>query len=238
MNDPRESKAPWPSLTPLLTRLGALCETAKRLTRVDGAVVAALMSSESRELVYATDSVAERIDELQFTVGEGPCRDASSSQLPQLCPHINARGPRQRWPALSAGVEDLDIGAIFAFPVPGPLHSLVVLELYRRAAGRLTDAQLNSAHLCAEQIGHTVVSSLPAAASPAETALLAEAALLHPGNPFNRSEVAVAAEMVALQLNVSSDEALARIRAHAYAQNLSVTLAAVDIMAGRLELHV
>jgi hypothetical protein len=86
-------------------------------------------------------------------------------------------------------------------------------------------------------MGHFIVSTLPVAASPAEATLLAEAALLQPGNPFSRSEVAIAAEMVSLQLNVSSDEALVRIRAHAYAHDLSITLAAVDIMAGRLELH-
>jgi hypothetical protein len=67
---------------------------------------------------------------------------------------------------------------------------------------------------------------------------MAEAAVVQPDNPFNRSEVSVAAEMVSLQLNISFDEALTRRRAHACAQDDSVTLAAADIMAGRLELHV
>jgi GAF domain-containing protein len=152
-----------PSERSLFTELSALCETATRLAGVEGGAVAALMSSQSRELVYATNSVAERIDELQFAVGEGPCLDAYSSQWPQLCPRIDAPGPRHRWLTFSAGVQDLGVEAVFAFPMPGPQHSLGVLELYRRTAGALTDEQLNYAQLCAEVLGHAIVSTLPSA---------------------------------------------------------------------------
>lgn len=54
--------------------IGVLCAAAVRLTGVDGAAVAILSdASAARELVYATDAVAQQIDELQFVVGEGPC---------------------------------------------------------------------------------------------------------------------------------------------------------------------
>jgi GAF domain-containing protein len=232
-----ESVTPDPSSDEsLFAKVGELCETATRLTGVDGATVASLMTSRSRELICATDAVAERIDELQFTVGEGPCLDAYIAQWPELCPDIGAAGPRHRWFAFSAGVQDLGVHAVFAFPVPGPQHPLGVLELYRRTRGPLGDDQLNYAALCADTIGHVIMAAVSPTLSPAEATLRAEAVLQRPSNPFARSEMQVAAEMVALQLNVSADEALIRIRAHAYARDESVTEASTDIMAGRLTL--
>jgi hypothetical protein len=220
----------------LPAELGVLCEALTRLINVDGAVVATLMSSRARELVYASDAIARQIDDLQFAVGEGPCLDAYTSQWPQLCPRIDAAGPRRRWLAFSAGVRELGVEAVFAFPVPGPQHSLGVLELYRRAAGPLNDTELNVASLYAEAIGYVIRSALPDADSPTDTATKAEAALVDPSNPFTRSEVYVASGVVALQLDVSVDEGLARVRAHAYAYDLAITAVAADIVAGRLSL--
>jgi hypothetical protein len=53
-----------PKESPLYAGVGVLCETAVRLADVDGAAVAVLMSAQSRELVYATDEVAQQIDDL------------------------------------------------------------------------------------------------------------------------------------------------------------------------------
>lgn len=57
---------------PLFVGVGVICDTAARLTGVDGAAVAVLTASQNvRELVYATDAVAQQVDELQFTLGQG-----------------------------------------------------------------------------------------------------------------------------------------------------------------------
>ncbi|MET0474776.1 MAG: GAF domain-containing protein [Mycobacterium sp.] len=226
-----------PSGGSLFTTLGVLCAAAVKMTGTDGAAVAALMSTKSRELVYATDTVAERIDELQYTLGEGPCLDAYTSQWPQLYPRIGGAERHDRWMAFAGAVVELGVHAVFTFPVPGPQHALGVLELYRRTPGAMDDGQLNHASLCADAISRTIMSIVPQTLSPSDAVTYAEAILERPGNPFNRSEVSVAAEMVALQLNVSADEALARIRAHAYARDVPMTSAAADVMTGRLILH-
>jgi hypothetical protein len=217
----------------LFATLGAMCTTATRLVGVDGAAVAALMSTKSRELVYATDAVAEQIDEMQFAVGEGPCLDAYASQTAQLCPRLDGIGPLNRWLAFSSGVQDLGVQAVFAFPVPGSSPALGILEFYRRAPGALNGAQLQHASNCAEAIGYAILSSLSPVGSPSEAALRAETALVHPGNPFNRSEVYLASGIIAWKLGVHPDEALVRLRARAYAQGITVTRAAADIVAGR-----
>lgn len=66
-----------------------------------------------------------------------------------LSPHLDALGPRHRWGAFSAAVQDLGVQAVFAFPLTGPQHCLGVLELYRRAPGALDDEQLECAAACA-----------------------------------------------------------------------------------------
>jgi hypothetical protein len=88
--------------------------------------------------------------------------------------------------------------------------------------------------MCAEAIGHTIRANLPTASPVIETALDIEAASLHPSNPFHRAQVHQASGMVALQLNISTDEALARIRVNAYARGVPITQAAADIVAQRV----
>ena len=222
---------------PLFAGVGELCETATRLAGVDGASVAVLMSPQSRELVYATDELAERIDELQFTVGHGPCLGAYQSARPQLCPSLDDGAARDTWLAFSSEVRGLGVEAVFAFPLPGTGHALGVLELYRKTPGELDEDQHTAAAACAEAIGHTILSNVPHRDSDVETALGVEAASLHSSNPFNRSELHLAAGMVTVYLHVSIEEALARIRAHAYSTGMPVTEAASEIVARRLTLQ-
>lgn len=211
-----------------------LCETVARLTGVDGAAVAVLISPQVRELLYATDEVAQQIDELQYATGEGPCLDAHYTQWPQLYSHLEGDAREDPWLAFSTGVKDLGVEAVFAFPVPGAQsHSLGVLELYRRAPGPLGDDQVNSAATCAEAIGEIIRAHFPNTAAAIDEVSDDESATLNSSNPFSRAEVYQASGMLALQLGISTGEALARIRAHAYAQGVPITEAASDIIARR-----
>ncbi len=53
-------------------------------TGIDGAGVAVFATASTRDLVFATDVVAEELDEMQFTIGEGPCLDAYRFARPEL----------------------------------------------------------------------------------------------------------------------------------------------------------
>jgi hypothetical protein len=118
--------------------------------------------------------------------------------------------------------------------VPGAQgNSLGVLELYRRDPGPLNDDQINSAMTCAEAIGEMIRAYFPHTAAGIEAASEAESASLHATNPFSRAEVYQASGMLALRLGVSTGEALARLRAHAYAQGVPITRAAADVVAER-----
>lgn len=229
----------------LFTGVGAVCETATRLAGVDGAALAVLTASTRvRELVYATDAIAQQIDELQFTIGEGPCLDAYIHGRPLLCAQLDDGAKVARWPVFAVDSFNLGVRAVFAFPVPGQRRPVGVLELYRRSPGGLREREQESAAKCAAAIGQTLQSNwdrYAARAGSAEDAIEAAAvtaAELHkPADPFTRSQVYVAAGMVAVQLAVSTDEGLDRLRAYSYAQGRSVSSVSADIIARRLSLQ-
>lgn len=224
--------------------VAATCWSATRLTGSDGAVLAVMTgASKQRELVFATDPIAQQIDELQFTLGEGPCLDAYVAAQPLLCPRLGTGAEASRWPAFCADAVDMGVSAVFAFPVPGHRRPMGVLELYRREAGDLDVAELESASACAVAIGHTLMDNWDALTATAgsadlaiESAALHEAAVNGPSDPFSRSQVYVAAGMVAVQLAVPVDEGLDRLRAYAYGTGESVTEIAADIVARRLSM--
>jgi hypothetical protein len=230
---------------PLFTGIGAVCETAARLAGADGAAVAVLTASTRvRELVYATDAISQQIDELQFTVGEGPCLDAYLHDRPELYPDLDAPDVLSQWPAFCVDAVNLGARAVFAFPVPGQQRPLGVLELYRRTVGGLADREKDSAMVCAKAVGKTLLANWESHAthsisteSAIDTAAVSGAGFREPTDPFTRSQVYVAAGMVAVQLAVSAEEALDRLRAYSYARGLSVTAVAADIVARRLSLR-
>ncbi|MBY0289567.1 MAG: GAF domain-containing protein [Mycobacteriaceae bacterium] len=228
---------------PLFLGIAAICDTATRLTGVDGAALAVLTTSRGiRELVHATDAVAQQLDELQFVLGEGPCLDAYRWVQPQMCARIDDENFQQRWPVFTAELATLGVLAVFAYPVPGRLRPLGVLELYRRTSGPLSEPEQQSAQVCAAALQTTLENNWRehlqrnTSEAAALEAIAQQAGSATSSDAFTRFQVHVAAGMVAVQLGVSTGDALDRLRAYAYAQNRSVLALAADIVARRLSL--
>jgi hypothetical protein len=238
---PDRSDSSSASASSLFTGVAAVCQTVTRLASVDGAAVAVFAPSRSRELVYATDAVAQQIDDLQFIVGEGPCLDAYRLNLPQWCPRLDTHRQLHRWPAFCEGVLELGAQAVFALPVPGPNGAMGVLELYRRTTGLLKPGQRESAAVCAMAVGETLQANWTdhvTAAMDAGAAIAADSDARDTGqSQFSRAGVYIASGMVAVQLGVSADEGLDLLRAHTYAHGRAINEVAADIIARRLSLR-
>ncbi|MGY1810625.1 GAF domain-containing protein [Blastococcus sp. SYSU D00669] len=164
---------------------------------------------------------ASLAEELQFTVGEGPCVDAVRTGRLVLQPDLGRNGPT-RWPAFSAAALDAGIRAVFALPLVVGTIRLGGLDLYRAHVGGLTDAELAEALSFAD---------------------VATAVLLHPGDDGasgrvavveDRAEVHQATGMVSVQAGVPLEQALALLRARAYAAERPVGAVARDVLAGVL----
>jgi hypothetical protein len=229
----------------LFAGIGEICDTAMSLARADGAALAVLSRSAiSRELIYASDSLAQQLDELQYTVGEGPCFDAYLDDKPQFHPELTSIAEASRWPTFAADATELGVRALFAFPVPDGQGPMGVLELYRRNAGGLDVAESAAVVSCTAMIAQRLLANWEhhvGRFGSVERALDAAATIgvvpSKAANPFTRTQIHVAGGMVAVQLGVDPDEGVDRLRAYAYGCGRRISAVAADIIARRLTLQ-
>jgi hypothetical protein len=205
------------------TRLCVACAT---ITEMTGAGIMLIADEIPCGSICTTDSVSALIEELQFTLGEGPCIDAHREQRPVTEPDLAAPAVR-RWasfapPALSSGVR-----AVFGFPVSTGSVRVGALNLYRDRPGPLTDDQHADATVIASVAARYVLGMQ---AGAAQGALAAE---LEVGTNF-QFVVHQAAGMVAVQLGVGVTEATLRLRARAFSTDRLVADVARDVVARRL----
>ena len=173
-----------------------------------------------------TNSVSSLIEELQYTLGEGPCIDSYRQDQVVLEPDL-AHPATPRWfafnpPALEAGVR-----AVFGFPLRVGSARLGALNLYLDRPAALSIEQHADALVMAQIIAHWVIDT-QASASP-ETI----ERLIQSGADFH-FVVHNAAGMISVQLGVSITEALIRLRATAFAQNRLVREVAADVVCRRM----
>lgn len=76
------------------------CELVREVG-VDVAGVAVFAATRTRDVVFVSDEVAEDLDEMQFTLGEGPCLDAYRFHRPELQEDMAGAAVRARWPFFS-----------------------------------------------------------------------------------------------------------------------------------------
>ncbi len=93
-----------------------------------------------RGTICSTDEVSALIEQLQYTLGEGPCVDAFNHDRPVLEPDLADPG-KPRWiafsvPALAAGVR-----AVFGFPLQVGAVRLGSAQPLPRRSGPLSDDQ-------------------------------------------------------------------------------------------------
>jgi hypothetical protein len=207
----------------LALNVGTLCDAAVGAARVDGAAVSLLTPScTARELLYATDAVAARIDDVQLTLGQGPCLDAYRQRTPQARTAIGNHHAESPWPLFDDAVHLLGAGAVFAYPLLRSVSSPIgVLALYRRSEGPLDSTQRAAATACAKALSTQIALDLPR----------------HVARPLpatRLTQVPVAAGMVALQLDLRINEALDVLRAHSYSSDRSLSDVADDVVQRRM----
>lgn len=178
--------------------------------------------------VCASDPVAAQIEDLQHTLGEGPCIDAHESGRAVLEPDL-AAPRRARWPAFGPAALSAGARALFAFPLRIGGARLGALTLCRSSAGDLSDTQRTDAGTMAGIVANAILS-IQAQAPPGT--LGAELEIL----AGHRAELHQATGMVSVQLGVGVAEALVRLRAHAYAAGRPLAEVAADVVARRLRL--
>ena len=116
--------------------------------------------------------------------------------------------------------------AVFAFPLQVGAVPFGVLELYRKQPGRLTDPQLAAAVLLVDTGARQVLADIAGAALVPDGD--------HPEPVFGRDEIPIATGMIAVQLRITTGQALIELRAAAFTTNRPVTDIAADVLTGRI----
>jgi GAF domain/ANTAR domain len=207
--------------------LEALCVGCVQHLSVSGAGVSVVTGQGHRDIVFATDRVSSQIEELQVSLGEGPCIDAWSSRRPVVEPDLSLASAL-RWPVFGPAAQAAGAVAVFALPLHVGTARVGALDIYRDTPGGLSDADITDA----ERIGDALTHVLLRLELGAEEA--------GPGgadSPSITAEVYQAAGMLTVQLDLDIPEALARLRAHAYAEERPLREVASDVVARRLRLE-
>jgi hypothetical protein len=192
---------------------------------VDGAAISLLTASSAHQTLCATDATAELLEDLQFSLGEGACVEAALTGRPVLVADLHHTTEVSRWPIFAAAVvEQSDVGALFAVPFQWGTINLGVLDLYRKAPGALSDAQLRDVVSAADM---AALMFLGVRTDPGDGVWLDNS--LH-----GRAEIHQATGMVLAQLGVSAQDALARMRAYAFAEQRLLSDVARDVVSRRL----
>lgn len=206
--------------------LHRVCTAATHTLAASGAGISVMTDAGARGMYAASDPLAEHMEELQFTLGEGPCWDAFASRRPVLVPNLDG-GAAARWPVYTPAAQDSGIRAVFSFPMQTGAARLGVLDVFRRRTGALTGDELSNAVTFAEVTVTALLDHHEHATSNGLGDGLAEAGEY-------RASVFQAQGMVMVQLGVPLDDALIRMRAYAFAHGRRLDEVAQDVLARRL----
>jgi hypothetical protein len=207
--------------------VGHVCAAAVSAAGVDGAAVTAILPASPREPLYASDSIASRLEELMVELGEGPGVDPGTSG-PTLVADLSASECLARWPFFAPAAAQAGARAMFALPLVVGAIRLGVLDLYRAQAGGLERHLLGDALLLADTACALLLDD-GSAGGRFDGGGPERAALQH-------AEVHQATGMLIVQLGVSAAVALVRLRAYSYAHERRLQDVASDVVARRLRL--
>lgn len=196
-----------------------LCTAYRDLAGATGAAVTVRYGTPERVTLAVTGPAAATLEDLQDVVGEGPGHAAWRTGQIEIgtLPVCST----SRWSLFDEAAEDLvDSATIHAVPMCPSGEILGVATLYQVPRAdqplALDRAQLQ---FLANALGEV---------------LLRDPAVLGASPWASRSQIHQATGMVVAQLHVSPEDALALLRAHAYAQQASLAEIAASVVERRL----
>ncbi|KWT59756.1 hypothetical protein ADL21_21630 [Streptomyces albus subsp. albus] len=199
---------------------------AARLLRLDALTLALRSRRGMLELLWAdpADPLGPELEDLQYTLGEGPTLEAARSGRTVVETDLGV-APNDRWPLFAPAASRTPARAVLAVPLMLGVATAGVLTGYRIAPGPFPDPQYQDftrfARVALELLMHTPAHSLATGSD---------------GPALHRAVVHQAAGILTAHLDVSIDEALVRLRAHAWRHDLPLLHVARAVISGRLRL--
>jgi hypothetical protein len=206
-------------------RLQRLCRAARRDLSCCGVGVSVVSGTGELVDAVASSRTTAWVEELQFSLGEGPSLAALAARRPVFVPNL-IDAAATMWPEYGPAAHDRGVRAVFAFPLQVGVAQLGALDVYRAESGALSGRDQVRALAYATLATQMIVDEHDAR----ETAgILVGEATSH--------DVGRAQGIVMTQFGIGAAEALSRMRAHAAAHERPLKDVAVDIIGRTLTLE-
>ncbi|WET77975.1 GAF and ANTAR domain-containing protein [Amycolatopsis sp. QT-25] len=196
---------------------------------LDALTIDLINSTGTLELVWCdpADGPGPELDDLQYTLGDGPTLEAAQHGYTVSEPDLAATD-QARWPLFLPAAMRSPARAVIAAPLQVGGETLGALTGYRATPGAMTASQTHDFHRVRRALLPLVPRSAPSAAGSDSGR--------GDGLRCYREEVQQAAGFLATTLAIPPDHALARLRAHAFRHDRSLTDLARDALTRRLRL--
>jgi len=203
-----------------------LCRFAVDEMALSGCALVLMSGVESASVLAGAGRHAQTITGLQMELGEGPCLQAHAHGTPVLLPDLSAESAN-RWPAFAAAALAAGVHAEFSLPLTVGPGGIGTFDLCRDRAGMLSDEHMADALVAAEIARDAVLYQQYASGGPGLPELLATAGT-------DRIVIHQATGMIAAQLDDTIANALARLRAAAFASGRPTYDLAQDVVERRV----
>jgi hypothetical protein len=206
--------------------ISALCLACTDVVGVTGAGLMLVSGARSLGCVGVSDAITEAVEQVEFTLGEGPCVAAYRAKAPVFDPDLadDTDGP---WPEFRRGALAVGVRAAFGFPLLVEQICIGALNLYHDRSGALSDRQVDDALVVAGLAGRTLLA-WQADAPPGMIAWQLEQV------PKHRMEVHQATGRISVQAAISLPDALVLLRAFAFSTDRPISDVASDVAEGRI----
>ena len=201
-----------------------ICHESVSILSVSTAALILMSRDEAGALAFASDESATTVEDLQFSLGEGPCLEAFENGGPVLEADLHATNGR--WPGFVAAAVEAGVRAVFALPLQLGAIRLGVLYLNRRKAGMLSQDELADAFVLAEMATVALLEGRDEARS-GELGPEIDGAWAH------RAIVHQATGVISARLEIPIDGALLRLRS-LVVNGRSLYDVSRDVVEGRL----
>ena len=194
---------------------------------VSGAGISMVTPAGTRSVVFSSDDTSARIEDLQFTIGEGPCVDAVAFGRPVLVGDLDNPDDVlvERWPQFMEGARLADVRAVFSFPLRIGAISIGALDLYSTQPLEVSDNWLSSALMAADAVALALLL---------DTHLEGRSVDDFDVQSTFQVQVHQATGMVQVQLDMSAEDALLTLRARAFSSGRPLTEISSDVVSRRL----
>jgi GAF domain-containing protein len=206
--------------------MSSLCLACTDALGVTGAGLMLVTGGRSLGCVGVSDAVTATVEQVEFTLGEGPCMAAYETKAAVFAPDL-ADESSGRWPEFRKGALAAGVRAAFGFPLLVDWICIGALNLYHDVSGELTADQIEDAVTTAMLASRTLLA-WQANAVPGKVAWQLELV------PSHKMQIHQATGRISVQAAITVSDALVLLRAYAFAHDRPIRDVAAEVAAGNL----